>query len=458
MRLSVAVVGAGWAGLAAAVRLVEAGHQVTVFEMASGPGGRARTVRQQGAVFDNGQHILIGAYTRTLALMRTVGVQQESVLLRQPLSLAGPQGQGFALAAGPIWWALPRAVLSQGRWPLKARLSLLAQALGWVMAGFDADEDLTVAALCARVAPEPMREVLEPLCVAALNTSAQAASARVFLRVLRDALTSGPGASDLLLPRHPLGDLLPQPAWDWLAAQGAQLRPRSRVGALKAAGGAPPGDTAGYAKDRSAGHSTAAPVANATGSPVSRSTDPPSSAWQLDGQTFDRVVLACTAPEAARLTQGVAPAWAARARGFVYEPIVTVYLQADGASFPQPMVSFPAGPAQFAFDLGRLAGQQGRFAFVISAAAHWVEAGMPAAEGAVLRQAREQVGGAAWQTAHVLASICEKRATFACRPGLERPQAVIAPGLRAAGDYVAGPYPATLEGAVRSGEAAAAGL
>jgi len=56
---------------------------------------------------------------------------------------------------------------------------------------------------------------------------------------------------------------------------------------------------------------------------------------------------------------------------------------------------------------------------------------------------------------HVVQTVVEKRATFACTTGLRRPPARVAAGLFAAGDYVDGPYPATLEGAVRSGLAAA---
>jgi len=68
----------------------------------------------------------------------------------------------------------------------------------------------------------------------------------------------------------------------------------------------------------------------------------------------------------------------------------------------------------------------------------------------VVAQAGEQLGLAI----RPLRTITEKRATFACTPGLRRPAGVIAPGLLACGDYIDGPYPATLEGAVRSGVAA----
>jgi predicted NAD/FAD-binding protein len=83
--VKLAVVGGGWAGLAAAVRAREAGHAVTLLEMAAQAGGRARGVELDGLALDNGQHILVGAYRRTLDLMRTVGADAATLLLRGPL-------------------------------------------------------------------------------------------------------------------------------------------------------------------------------------------------------------------------------------------------------------------------------------------------------------------------------------------------------------------------------------
>jgi predicted NAD/FAD-dependent oxidoreductase len=126
------------------------------------------------------------------------------------------------------------------------------------------------------------------------------------------------------------------------------------------------------------------------------------------------------------------------------------------------MIALPAGPlapAQFAFDLGALGIADGLFGFVISGAAEWVQRGLQATAQATLQQAMSAfpafTGPLAPKVVHVAA---EKRATFRCTPGLVRPSALIAPGLLAAGDYVAGPYPATLEGAVRSGREAALAL
>jgi hydroxysqualene dehydroxylase len=178
--------------------------------------------------------------------------------------------------------------------------------------------------------------------------------------------------------------------------------------------------------------------------------------WTCDGEPFDSVVLACTAIEAARLVARIAPQWAKMAEAVTYEPIITVYLSAQDSRWPAPMIALAEGPerpAQFGFDLGAIdASRRDRFAFVVSGAGAWLDRGLEATSNAVLAQARSNFPGTAWTRLRTLA---ERRATFVCRPGLQRPPAAIAPGLQAAGDYVEGPYPATLEGSVRSGIAAA---
>ncbi len=420
--MKVAVVGAGWAGLAAAVRATQAGHAVTVFEMAAQAGGRARAVEVEGLALDNGQHILIGAYLRTLDLMRTVGADVDALLHRQPLELRYPDGRGLRLPAGPAWLAFGVGVMRCRGMAWSDRLALLRASAGWALAGFRCAPQTTVEQLCARLPPAVRKLLIEPLSVAALNTGAAEASAAVLLRVLRDALFGGRGAADLLLPRRPLGALLPDPASAWLARHGAELRLGTRVQAL--------------------GRGLAG--------------------WQFDGHAFDAVVLACPAAEAARLARPSAPAWAARAQALGYEPIVTVYLRCPGARLPAPMTALlegPAAPAQFAFDHGALGANAGVFAFVVSGARAWVERGLDTTSEAVLEQALAAFPPGTWPTRpQVLRTLAEKRATFRCVPALDRPPAQVAPGLLAAGDYVEGPYPATLEGAVRAGEAAAAAL
>jgi hydroxysqualene dehydroxylase len=417
--MKLAVIGGGWAGLAAAVRATELGHRVTLFETAAQLGGRARGISVHDLTLDNGQHIMIGAYASTLALMRTVGADADRCLARLPLALRYADGRGLQMKGGAPWWAFARAVLARRGWTARDRLSTLATAAGWAAAGFRCPPAWTVDRLCRRLPVAVRQALIDPLCVAALNTPPAEASALVLLRVLREALFGGSGSADLLLPRRPLAELLPIPAARWLSSAGAEIRTGTRVRAVAADG----------------------------------------SSWRLDDEPFDAVVAACPAAEAARLLQTTAPDWAARALALRYEPIITVYLRCPGAMLPAPMTALvdgPDAPAQFAFDHGAIGATPGLFAFAVSSARRWVDAGLDRTGQAVLRQALTAFAPGTWPTApSVLRVLAEKRATFRCTPELARPAAEVAPRLVAAGDYVEGPYPATLEGAVRAGERAA---
>jgi squalene-associated FAD-dependent desaturase len=422
--LKVAIIGAGWAGLAAAVAAVRAGHGVALFEATRTVGGRARGLPVQlpdgsTTVLDNGQHILIGAYSQTLRLMREVGVQPEATLLRLPLALRFPDGGGLALPDWPAPWDAAGGVLCAAGWQFRDKFSLLRAMATWRRSGFRCGESDTVAAVCAGITPRVMAELIEPLCVSALNTPAHRSSGQVFLRVLHDALF-GPGegrwrASNLLLPRCDLGALFPQAAVRWLESQGATVQLARRVASLSTDGGG----------------------------------------WKVDGEPFDRVLLACPAREAVRLVEGSgAPAaeWVRSAQALQYEAIATVFALGPHR-LPLPMMALrpgPGAPAQFVFDRAQLGGPQGLLAFVVSAS----QDGHDSLQAQVLAQAQ----ALGWHGLHAVQTVVERRATFACVPGLRRPPMTIAFGLLACGDYVAGPYPSTLEGAVRSALQAVAQL
>ncbi len=409
--------------MAAAVEATQRGHAVTLFELAAKLGGRARRVDVQTHdadwELDNGQHILIGAYTQTLRLMGLVGADPQQAFLRTPLRLVGPNGTGLCLPPGAPALAFARGVLSQSGWRVTERLRLLAHAGGWMVRGFRCDAAMTVAQLTAALPAAVRTDLIDPLCVAALNTPSTQASATVFLRVLRDALFSGPGSADLLLPKWRLSALLPEPAAAWLTAAGARVELSQRV------------------------------------TQIERDGD----VWKLDGQPFSHVVLATPPAEASRLTATLQPIWAQAAAALRYEPIVTVYAQSEGTRLPEPMLLLQSdetkNPAQFVFDLGQLGGPAGLLAFVVSGAAPWVAQGADATSAAALAQAQAALHACLKAPLKVVKHLTEKRATFRCTPALARPAGLIAPGLFAAGDYVDGPYPASLEGAVRSGLEAA---
>jgi len=422
--MRVAVIGAGWAGCAAAVEATRLGYQTTLFETTRTAGGRARrvggTVRGQPVALDNGQHILIGAYAETLRLMKDLGVNTEAALLRMPLTLQFPDGSGLKLPQLPAPLdALAGIILARG-WSLMDKLSMLKVAMGWQLKKFQCGANESVADLCRGLSPGAMASLIEPLCVSALNTPAERASGQVFLRVMRDALFSESGGSNLLLPLTDLSALLPDAALAWLVAQGGTPRLGARVQSLAQIG---------------AGWVVTTDISTA----------------------FDCVVLACPPHEAARLVEGSgvpAPDWLARANGLQYEALTTVYAWAPEARLEQPMLALPesAGePAQFVFDRGQLGGPAGLLAFVISAST----GDSATLTAQVLAQAKAQLWHLGMGPLQAVQTIVEKRATFACTPGLQRPDADVAPGLWACGDYIEGPYPATLEGAVRSGLEAA---
>lgn len=412
--LKTAVVGAGWAGLACAVEATRCGQSVTLFEAAPMAGGRARRVdHMHGMALDNGQHILIGAYKATLQLMRDVGVDVDAALLRLPLSLRFADGGGLQLPRLPAPLDLLAGIFTARGWTWRDRSSLLRTAIGWRLQGFKCARTTTVGTLCAGLTPRVMQELIEPLCVSALNTPVDQSSGEVFLRVLNDALFSGSGGADLLLPRADLGALLPDAALAWLDQRGAQLRIGQRV----------------------------------------RAVSPDGAQWRVNDAPFDRVVLACAPWDAARLVRatGLADAWCDTTEALRFEAIATVYVR-GATPLAEPMLALrsdPAtAPAQFAFDRGQLGGPPGVLALVVSAN----ETPREQLESQVLAQAAAQLGQ---QGLQAIQTVVEKRATFACTPGLARPSPRIAPGLWACGDYVEGPYPATLEGAIMSGLATA---
>ena len=151
--MKVAVIGAGWAGCAAAVEATRLGQQVTVFEAARIPGRRARRVDGQwpdgtALALHNGQHILIGAYSETLRLMADVGIAADTALLRLPLTLQFPDGTGLAFPRLPAPLDALAGIVRARGWSWRDKLSLLRAAVDWQISGFRCAPELSVAQLC----------------------------------------------------------------------------------------------------------------------------------------------------------------------------------------------------------------------------------------------------------------------------------------------------------------------
>lgn len=409
----VAVVGAGYAGMAAAAELAAAGVAVDVFEATRTLGGRARAVEIEGLILDNGAHILVGAYTETVRLMKLVGAPHDA-LLRLPLHLEFPGRFRVHAPHLPaplhLAWAL---VTAQGlSWSDK--FAAIAFMQRQKRADFRLAADTTVDSLLAREPESTRRFLWEPLCLAALNTPPAQASAQVFLNVLRDSLAADRAASDLLLPTTDFSSLFPEPAARFVEARGGTVQRGKRIEHIRCI-------ESGLALD--------------------------------DHGVYAQVVVA-VAPQHVPALVAELPELnpvVAQLHGYVWEPIVTCYLAyPESVRLPQPMLGVLDGTSQWLFDRGQTHRQAGLVAAVISASHRHreIDAGQLADE--IHREVAAIVPNLpAPRWTRVIA---EQRASFACTPGVSRPLTFSgSPGLFLAGDYVAGDYPATIEGAVRSG-------
>ena len=421
---SVAIIGAGYAGLACAVDLSAKGVQVTVFDRSHALGGRARLLTKDGRRVDNGQHILIGAYTELTRMLRHTRVSPK-VLERLPLTLESP-GR-FHLRAAELPAPLHLAVgLLRARgleWADRFAVMRLIRVLK--RKRFQLPSDQTVLALLHETGQtrHAIAWIWEPLCVAALNTPIDYASAQVFADVLRDSVAAHAAASELLIPRVDLSELFPVQAARYLATRRGKLRTGTTVKAIERVEG-------GFRLD----------------------CDHPTR------QVFDQVVIATAPYHAPALLRSVGGCerLAQQIEALEYEPITTVYY-ALGKSMrlSAPMLLLSDGPAQWVFDRGQLGGEAGLLACVISAHGEYEKLNREDLEIAIHQQLERELGRRLPSPDWVL-SVVEKRATIACRPGIVRPDIKTpVPGLWLAGDYIDSPYPATLESAVRSGTASA---
>jgi hydroxysqualene dehydroxylase len=404
----VAIVGAGYAGMAAAVTLADAGVRVVVFESGALPGGRARRVHAHGHDLDNGQHVLIGAYTELLRLMQRVGVPSDAVL-RVPLELRYADGFVFRSLWLPAPLGLLGGLLTLRKVSLAERLGAVRLMRSLKQSGFRLAQDVAVEKLlethgqAGRIGDYLWR----PLCVAALNTPPAQASAQVFAAVLRDSLAGSDDASDLLLPRVDLSQLFPERAAQYVRSRGGELRTGEMVHGIE------PG-------------------------------------LRIGGESFFRIILAVAPyqlkPFASML--GELP-------DYTYQPIYTCYLQyPQRVKLPFPMLGLSKGRVQWIFDRDALCGKRGLVSCMISAEGEhqrMTHADLAADCHRELAGALGALPEPEWSQV-----IAEKRATITCSPGVERPgQETRTPGLLLAGDYTDPEYPPVLEAAVRSGVRAA---
>ena len=421
----VAIIGGGYAGMAAAVTLAAADVPVTVFESAKQLGGRARGVWRNDVQLDNGQHLLLGCYHHTLQLIEQVGGNIKHDFLRLPLQLILHNRFEFKAPHLPAPLHLLAGLLSAKGLSFGERLRAARFMLALGRINFTLSHDINVFELLRMhgQSNELIRLLWEPLCISALNTPIHIASARVLLHVLRDSLNGLRSDSDMLLPRIDFTSLFPERATKYVKQYGGTVLTACSVEAI-----IPHGDKIEV---------------------ITR----PTAISTVHTKLFSHAICAASPIPAARLFRTLPQLAfiAEQIAAIPHQPIYTVYLQyPEQVCLPHPMLGLDRCFAQWLFDKGQIAGQHGLIAAVISAQGKHQNLKHELLAQKVAQEICGQLGIMEAPLWHKV--IAEKRATFSCETNLPRP-AHTTPlvNVLLAGDYTAGDYPATLEGAVMSG-------
>jgi squalene-associated FAD-dependent desaturase len=404
------VVGAGLAGLAAAAALAAAGHRVVLYESSDHAGGRCRSYvdAELGLRIDNGNHLLLSGNRSALAYLRLIDARDT---FEPPGEAAFPfvdlqSGERWRLR--PNRGSLPWWVLARGRRvPGSTALDYLA-----VLRLRESQPEATVAGRLD-TASVLYRRLWQPVAVAALNTAAEDGSALLFWRVLEETLGNGAAACRPLLPRQGLSESLIDPALAMLRGRGADIRFGTRL------------RTISYAADR-----------------ISRLDfdDGP-----VDIAADHYVVLAVPPAVAARLLpELVVPD--------DHAPIVNAHYRAQAPAGAPPFIGVVGGTAEWVFRKREV------LSVTVSAADALVD--RPAEELAQVlwRDVVKALGLPPQPALPPSRVVKERRATFRATPAqLKRRPATVTRwnNLLLAGDYVDTGLPATIEGAIRSGLAAA---
>lgn len=405
------VIGAGLAGLSAAVQLAQAGASVVVHEQAGHAGGRARSFHDAAldAVIDNGSHLLLSGNASALNYLSVIGARDR---------LTGPRGARFDffdletsdrwnvdLTRGPV----PLWVLYKDRRVPGTNMTDYLRGLKLLTAG-----DRSVAALFGDQG-QIYRRFWEPFSVAVLNTPADVAAARLLMPVIRETLAKGADASRPLIARNGLSDTFVDPALKWLERRGAEVRFNARIDEIVC--------------DDS---KVTALVSDAGTEKLSRG---------------DGIVLAVPPWAAAQLIDGVSIPDR-------FAPIVNVHFKLETAELPgmtSPLLGMVGSVAHWIFKRDNVV------SVTISAADELAQRPNDAIAQTIWSEVRQAVGLKGTNQPPVRV-IKERRATFVATPDqlAKRPVSrTVIHNLALAGDWIDTGLPATIEGAIRSGELAA---
>jgi hydroxysqualene dehydroxylase len=403
------VVGAGLAGLAASVALAGEGHRVVLYEAGAHAGGRCRSFydSELGARIDNGNHLLLSGNWAALSYIERIGALDT---FEPPVEAAIPfvdLADGTRWEVRPSRGRVPWWILHPSRRVPGTRIRDYLAVLRLQRAG----PGDTVAAMLDRDA-ELFRRLWEPLAVAALNTSAEQASAALFSRILAETIGSGAAACRPMLTRDGLSQSLVDPALDYVSRHGGEIRFGSRLKAF------------GFAADRV--------------------TELRFDSGDIPLLPPDAVVLAVPAAIAARIVPGlVVPD--------DYAPIVNAHFRHKTPALLSPFLGIVGGVAEWVFR------KQDILSVTVSAADSIVDRPAGELRDVLWRDVARALALASGPTPPSRI-VKERRATFRATPAqLARrpPTATAWNNLHLAGDYVDTGLPATIEGAIRSGVAAA---
>ncbi len=421
------IVGAGWAGLAAALELSRAGKEVLILEASPQAGGRARCISFGNDIVDNGQHLFIGAYEHTLKLMADLNLDEKTLFRREPFRLYMHHGNRiidlkFKNLKTPFH-LLSGLLFAKGL-HLREKLAFMKFGLFLHRNAFEISHDLSVHKLLQKT-KQPLsliKGVWEPLALAALSTPIEHASSKVFLEILRKTFKENKHHSDLLFAKNHLSALLPEPAIQYLSQKGCQIHYNERVQSLC------------IEDNHCVGVKT-------------------------NARTFmtHSVILATPPNITAKLLQPI-PILATlcqQLESFTFETITTIYFKyAKPLHLPCPMLGFVGKTAQWIFK--RDIADQHILSIVITGKGPHHHLSHPE----LIAIVKEELASIYPELKHPLdwRIISEKRAAFTCNVNIHenRPYAKTSiQNLLLAGDYTQTSYPATLEAAIISGIKAA---